>query len=145
MVADFSTCGVIRGEVTSAARLIRWHHPHTRTGGPAVVPAPLQGTTNAVNHSEDQTQFLMWQNVTCTKQLNQKCSKCNLPTVLIMKHIPNEAFWSWHLMSHQETALGQFQYGFTLINLVLSHFTDIHNISYSLIAFWAWNTTFEIN
>lgn len=44
-----STCGVIRGEVASAARLIRWHHPHTRTGGPAAVPAPLQEGTNTVS------------------------------------------------------------------------------------------------
>lgn len=47
-----STCGVLRGEVTSAARLIRWHHPHTRTGRPAAVPAPLQEHINTVSQSQ---------------------------------------------------------------------------------------------
>lgn len=63
--SDFSgrvvmcTCGVIRGEITPAARLIR-HHPHTRTGGPAAVPAPLQQDTHThtVIHLGSQSQLL---------------------------------------------------------------------------------------
>lgn len=53
-----STCGVISGEVTSAACLIRWHHPHTRTGGPTAVPAPLQEDINTVNHPDSQSHLL---------------------------------------------------------------------------------------
>lgn len=43
-VVVMSTCGIFRGEVTSAACFIRWHHPHTWAGGPAAVPTPLQRT-----------------------------------------------------------------------------------------------------
>lgn len=71
VVADFSgkvvmsTCGVIRGEVTSAACLIRWHHPHTRTGGPAAVPASLQEDTTLVNHLISHTYFLTYGYMIC--------------------------------------------------------------------------------
>lgn len=56
--AVISTCRVFRGEVTSAARLIRWHHPHTRAGGPTAIPAPLQEDTNTVRVLGDQSQLL---------------------------------------------------------------------------------------
>lgn len=40
-LASKITCGVLRGEVTSAACLIRGQHPDTGTGWTATVPAPL--------------------------------------------------------------------------------------------------------
>lgn len=51
------TCWVVRGEVPSVAFIWR-HHPHTGTGGPAAVPAPLQEDRNTVNRLGSQSVLL---------------------------------------------------------------------------------------
>lgn len=59
LLACIITCWVIRGEVTSAACLIKGgQHPYTGTGGPATVPASLQEDINS--HANIQSELMFW-------------------------------------------------------------------------------------
>lgn len=68
--AFISTCWVIRGEMTSVARLVKGQHPYTGAGGPAAVPAPLQENTDKITQISKVTSafyeqllmsgFLLW-------------------------------------------------------------------------------------
>lgn len=63
LLALISTCWVIRGEVTSAACLIKGQHPYTGTGGPATVPAPLKEDTKTITQITKVNYFLYIQQI----------------------------------------------------------------------------------